>query len=65
MKIVVRTDDLNDVIQEIIDARKDAIELEIDDHKLHIATLECGGLGYCSDYEPITAMTQSEIQRIP
>ena len=65
MKIVVRTDDLIDIIQDIIEDRKDAIELEIDEHKLFIATLECGGTGYCNDYEPIIAMTQSEIERIP
>ena len=64
MKIVISTDDLIDVLQEIIESKKDAIELEIDEHKLYIATLECGGAGYCNDYEPIIATTQSEIENI-
>lgn len=65
MKIVIKTDDLIDRIQEIINEQKEAVEIEIVEHKMYIATLECGGLGYCNDYEPIIALTAEEIENIP
>lgn len=65
MTIVIKTDDLINGLQEIINEQKDAIELTIEDNTLYLATLECGGLGCCMDYDAIKGMTPEEILDIP
>ena len=73
-RIVVKTKELLEVIEEIKEDNKEAVEIsidmiedsetEIEEKCLMFATLECGGRGYCGDYERIREITPEEIRQI-
>ena len=69
MKITLRKNDLLKTLLEVFEETDrtgaEGIEIEIEDNKLHIAIIECGGLGCCDDFEPIHGLSQNEIDELP
>lgn len=74
-KIIVRTKELLQVMIEIANEEKEAVEITIGKFEnintgiyekcITFATLECGGEGYCGDFDRICEMTDEEIENIP
>lgn len=69
MKITVKKNELLNVLIEVFkeleNNESDGIEIHIDDNKLFFATLECGGLGCCMDFDFVQGLTKEEILDLP
>lgn len=65
MKITVRIEKLLEMLNEAVESDYKVVELEIDNNELNIAAIECGGLGYCGDFDIIKGLTDEEIAEIP
>ena len=65
MIITVRIKDLLNVLNEVMKEPAEAIEIEIDNNEIFIATVECGGLGGTNDFDTIKGLTEEEISELP
>lgn len=65
MTITVRADELikvmNEVFSEVQHSGAEGIELSIKDNQLSVATIECGGLGCCADFDVVQGLTKEQI----
>ena len=65
MRITVKKNDLLKVLLEVYteadNSGSNAIEISIEDNALYFATLECGGMGCCADFDCVQGLTEEEI----